>query len=331
MNVEKKVPQTLQVIRAVGILFAFILSATFSQAQTRKIYNANKTQALEELTVKEGGLSFYVIGDWGRNGHFKQMEIAAIMQQAGFIIKPDFIISTGDNFYPDGIASVKDPFIISSFEDIYYGSNLFCPWYLVLGNHGYLGNVEAQIDYTKISQRWNMPNHYYLVDKEVDDFKTRLIFLDTNPLQQSYYEEEKYRKIKEQDTLQQKRWLLNALETSEAKWNIVVGHHPMYSAGKDQEETSLQNLLESTSKDSKVDIVFSGHQHVIAHQKSDESTIQQFISGSGSRGEDVGKSSSTKFIDSDEGFLIVIVQEKEILVQAVNWKGEVLYKREIFR
>lgn len=66
----------------------------------------------------------------------------------------EFIISVGDNFYTNGVASVDDPMWKTSFEDIYKGANLFIDWYPVLGNHDYRGNPQAQIDYSKRSRRW---------------------------------------------------------------------------------------------------------------------------------------------------------------------------------
>ena len=198
-----------RLLKLSNLIIACLLFSSLGVHAQSKYYNKNENKNLKELQVEEDGYHFYVIGDWGRNGHFKQAEVADIMQQAGFILEPEFIISVGDNFYPDGIASIDDPFLKSSYEDIYYGSNLFCPWYVVLGNHGYSGNVQAQIDYTHKSQRWKMPAHYYEVEKTLEDDQTKakFIFLDTNPFEDDYYQAEKYAQVKTQDTLKQKKWL----------------------------------------------------------------------------------------------------------------------------
>ncbi len=47
-----------------------------------------------------GSLSFYVIGDWGRDGMHGQREVSEAMTKATTTIAPKFIISTGDNFLP---------------------------------------------------------------------------------------------------------------------------------------------------------------------------------------------------------------------------------------
>ena len=182
----------------------------------------------EDFKVLKNATHFYVIGDWGRNGYENQQEVADMMQEMAKIIEPEFFISTGDNFYPNGIASIDDPYWLTSFESIYKGNYLFEEWYAILGNHDYRGNAQAQIDYSQKSQRWEMPDRYY--SKEIamvkPDRSIHLIFLDTSPLHDQYYEMEKYAAIRSQDTTKQIKWLDKTLESSDADWTIVVGHHP---------------------------------------------------------------------------------------------------------
>ena len=47
-------------------------------------------------------ISFFVIGDWGSSTK-SQAEVSHAMQLVAASSGCDFIISTGDNFYPDGI------------------------------------------------------------------------------------------------------------------------------------------------------------------------------------------------------------------------------------
>ena len=39
------------------------------------------------------------IGDWGRLGQYNQSGVAALMGRKAALEQPDFVISTGDNFY----------------------------------------------------------------------------------------------------------------------------------------------------------------------------------------------------------------------------------------
>ena len=77
-----------------------------------------------ELEVMEDAYHFYIIGDWGRQGEEGQQEVADMMAKAAKVIEPEFIISTGDNFYPNGVASVHDPVWKTSFEDVYHHFSL---------------------------------------------------------------------------------------------------------------------------------------------------------------------------------------------------------------
>ena len=54
-----------------------------------------------------------------------------------------------------------------------------------------------------------------------------------------------------------------------------------------------------------------------------------FISGAGSEIRPTGITSFTKFAESVQGFMIVSMLKEKMLVQAVNWKGEVIYKTDL--
>ena len=63
-------------------------------------------------------------------------------------LSAQFIVSTGDNFYQNGITGVDDPSFIQSFTMVYDGENLKdLPWYCILGNHDYHteGDPAAQV------------------------------------------------------------------------------------------------------------------------------------------------------------------------------------------
>ena len=126
-------------------------------------------------------LTFFAIGDWGREGKMMQSETADAMNKAAETRKPDFIISTGDNFYPTGVKSKQDKQWETSFEKIYTGEHIDLPWYVVLGNHDHLGRPCAQVKYSKSSEKWNMPSPYYTFTRKAQSKTVRFIFIDTDP------------------------------------------------------------------------------------------------------------------------------------------------------
>lgn len=58
------------------------------------------------------------------------------MGKAAARLRPSFVVSTGDNFYSDGVANASDPGWWESFESVYASPSLQVPWYAVMGNHG---------------------------------------------------------------------------------------------------------------------------------------------------------------------------------------------------
>ena len=49
-----------------------------------------------------------VVGDWGDTLLPGQQQVADQMAEWAEVNNPQFIISTGDNFYPNGVRSVDD-------------------------------------------------------------------------------------------------------------------------------------------------------------------------------------------------------------------------------
>ncbi|KAG2387054.1 hypothetical protein C9374_002089 [Naegleria lovaniensis] len=110
-------------------------------------------------------LKFIVLGDWGRRGLFNQTEVAEQMEYYCKNFGCDFVISTGDNFYQDGVKSVDDILFKESFEDVYNQETLSkLPFLSVLGNHCYRSNPYAQVEYTqyeKSTKRLYIPSEYF--------------------------------------------------------------------------------------------------------------------------------------------------------------------------
>ena len=126
-----------------------------------------------------GEIRFLVLGDWGRQGGSRQREVAQGMGDRAAARGADFVITTGDNFYEDGVGSVDDEAWRISFREIYTSPSLDIPWYPVIGNHDYHGSIQAQIDYSRRDGRWRMPARYHSFERPVGRERALFVFLDT--------------------------------------------------------------------------------------------------------------------------------------------------------
>lgn len=285
------------------------------------------------LTTKETALNFIVMGDWGRNGADHQKEVAAQMGKTASEGKAQFIIATGDNFYPSGVASEWDPLWRYSFEDIYTDFSLQWDWYPVLGNHDYKSNPDAQVKYSGISRRWRMPARYYAKKFFINGDTSQVVliaFIDTNPLIPEFYRNAEYGpNVRTQDSTRQKKWLAKVLSDTSPniRWKIVVGHHPMYSGGYRTEwydTKAIRQSLKPLFDKYKVDAYLAGHEHNLQHLVGDGPT-HHFISGAASEKTAVKLTATSKMAASAYGFMFFSVTANEMLVQTVDDAGRIIY------
>ena len=291
-------------------------------------------RAAEVTDAKTAGLNFLVFGDWGRHGEKDQVEVAMQMEIAANAMRPQFIISVGDNFYEKGVASVEDPQWQKTFENVYVAPSLQVPWYVALGNHDYLGNCDAQLAYSHLSKRWNMPARYFTLSRQIDA-KTAvdLFFLDTTPMVRSYWHEPIYREhVRSQDVPQQLAWFKAALAASTAPWKIVIGHHPIYSGGGPFGHGDTRELIKDVLpllKQYQVQAYFNGHDHNLQHLQV--GTVNLFDSGAGSRARPVFKTRYTRFAKACSGFTTVSLQTDTMKVRMIDDRGTILYTAEVGR
>ena len=144
--------RTTQLLFYTIIFFVFCLpvhaQTNHYESDHSKGYNGDY---LKNISVSDSSLNFIAIGDWGRCGEFYQKEVAQQMAKASVSVDASFIVSTGDNFYPSGVASVNDPLWDRSFENVYYQFSLQKEWDVILGNHDYKTNPQAEVEYTQKS------------------------------------------------------------------------------------------------------------------------------------------------------------------------------------
>jgi tartrate-resistant acid phosphatase type 5 len=277
--------------------------------------------------LSAGDFNFLVFGDWGRNGEPNQSQVAAEMAKNADATKARFVISAGDNFYSYGVDSVKDPQWQTSFEKVYHQPALQIPWHVVLGNHDYNGNTDAQIEYGRGHSRWNMPARYYSQTHRINDATTAdFFYLDTSPMIASYRRSSSGKRaanLAGQDPKKQLAWFKDALVASQAAWKIVIAHHPIYSGGEHGDTAELIRDILPLLQEHKVQAWFNGHDHDLQHLMAGD--VNLFCCGAGSLVRPTKKTVHTKFAKTCPGFTTVSLQPDRMLIRMTDNHGQLLY------
>lgn len=208
------------------------------------------------------------IGDWGNLGQ-QQADVAESMAHTASEDPYDFVLAVGDNFYPSGVTSVHDALWKYVYHDVYRtrASIQSLPWYVALGNHDYIKNAQAQIEFSSVDPLWNMPHNYYDFHKGPVHF----IVIDTVML------------LKRGELYDQHfAWLQQTLRTSESKWIIIAGHHPLYSIGVHGGTAILRRRLMPMFIKYGVDMYIAGHNHNMEHIVSGHA-MHHILTGSASK------------------------------------------------
>ncbi|KAL5760781.1 hypothetical protein ACOSP7_019269 [Xanthoceras sorbifolium] len=290
-------------------------------------------QRFEHPAKDDGSLSFLVVGDWGRRGMYNQSEVALQMGRIGEKLDIDFVVSTGDNFYANGLKGTNDPLFEESFTKVYTAKSLQKKWYSVLGNHDYRGDVEAQLSpvLRTIDSRW-ICQRSFTVNAEIADF----FFVDTTPFLDKYGKNKDH-KYNRRGLLPRRTYLANLLmdleselNESTAKWKIVIGHHAIRSAGYHGDTRELVKHLLPILKANNVDLYINGHDHCLEHITSRDSPIQYLTSGAGSKAWrgyfKPNYRHNLRFFYDGQGFMSVRLTQTDAQIMFYNVFGEVLHK-----
>jgi len=262
----------------------------------------------------EGCLELFVIGDMGTRGS-TQREIAAAMAKVAEERDPVAIAAIGDNIYGDG---AEENFSILSewWRDVYLPHPaLNRPWYVVTGNHDWHSDATYERDFTQHPENtggwWRMPNFWYKRSFESSSSNLSLdaFFIDTQIWKGSSLVE---RVLGANAYQEQITWLSSELASSKADWKIVLGHHPIYSAGSHGTTEDLLVELDPLLRQHSAHIYFNGHDHnkqLIQYQG-----MNYITSGAGGKNSDSRSneepSGSLQHIFQDSGFASLAVCSK---------------------
>lgn len=209
------------------------------------------------------GLRLAVIGDFGDDTKGEE-DVANMVHQW----QVAYVVTVGDNNYPDGKASTIDKNIGQYYHQYIYpyqgtygagaSENRFFP---TLGNHDWeTGNIDAHLDY------FTLPGNERYYDVELG--AVHLFVLDSN-------EEEP--DGRSPDSIQA-QWLEEQMAASTTPWKLVALHHVPYSSGKDHGDDPE---VQWPFADWGATAVLSGHQH--SYERINRDDILYFINGLGGR------------------------------------------------
>lgn len=239
-------------------------------------------------TSNETITRFLVLGDWGRDGFCCQRDVALEMERIARKMSIAFVINTGDSFYDEGLQSVDDVQLNTSFRDVYQVHEALSQlkFFGVLGNHEYRGNVSAVLDLHDPAFIMPKSHWYTMVHNQI-----QFLFLDTTPLIPSYASSshKKHPQLAKERARSQEQlaWLEKELQSKqdEYKARFVIGHHPIQNESDryDEDRTLLQRRVAPLLEKYKVTAYLAGHDHNLHYTKPASTHVGYFVSGAGSK------------------------------------------------
>lgn len=205
-----------------------------------------------------GAVRFAVIGDYGKAG---PGELAVSQLVKGW--RPDLILTTGDNNYPNGCADTIDANIGQYYHDYIhnyaggYGAGSATLRFLPSpGNHDYYCSLQPYLDY------FTLPGNERYYDYRVGN--VHFFALDSNPEGGGT-----------SPASEQALWLKGKLAASTATWKIVFFHHAPYSSGTHGSTTQMRWPFRSWGATA----VLAGHDHT--YERLNVDNIPYFVNGLG--------------------------------------------------
>lgn len=161
-----------------------------------------------------------------------------------------------------------------------------------------------------------------------------MAFIDTNPLIPEFYKNSEYGPhVTGQQPEKQLAWLDQLLQNSDAKWKIVVGHHPIYTSGprtENYDTLAVRKVLEPLLEKHHIPLYLSGHEHSMQHLKVQNKSFHQFISGSGSEVTPVKSGLPYgRFEASTYGFMSFAINQEQLQAQCIDHEGKIVYSTRI--
>jgi 3',5'-cyclic AMP phosphodiesterase CpdA len=243
-----------------------------------------------------GSLRFLAVADTG-SGNANQRAVGEQMAERHRRRPVDLVLMGGDNIYPAGnLIDVERTFQQPYRELLRAG----VPFHAVLGNHDIrTENGDSQVRY----RPFGMAGRWYSLRKGPVAF----FLLDTNVNARWQH---------------QMPWLKKALAESDAPWKVVVGHHPLYSAGLYGDDPAAIARLTPLFERHGVQLYINGHEHNYERTRVIRGTTFLTVGGGGAWLRPVVANARTARALSAYSFAELSVNGEELTLDAWNSRGE---------
>lgn len=258
------------------------------------------------LAPRAGVLRFAVAGDTGDGSETVARGIARVHKEKPLAA----IVLTGDNFYPCGVTSEKDP----RWSVNRPLTRIGIPVLPVLGNHDSAcgkADPNAQIRATGVIPNWRFPARQYAVRGGVADFA----FIETTAYARS-------------QSKAPEGAIRDVFAGSRTPWRVVVGHHPVISSGWHgyfpRNEVRQMRELIPLLRETRIDFYICGHDH---HMELIRGRMLHLVSGAGSDPIPPLKLRARTVYPSEVrrepiGFAVVEITAREIRVRMYDGEGK---------
>ncbi|MBD2500772.1 metallophosphoesterase family protein [Anabaena azotica] len=218
----------------------------------------------------------------------------------------DLVVLAGDNIYNNGEIEKINAVFERPYQDLLKQGVKF---QACLGNHDIrTDNGDPQVRYPGFNM--NGKRYYTFRRKDIQFFA-----LDTN---------------NNADWKNQLFWLEKELSSSNARWKIVFGHHPIYSSGVYGSNEAFIKTFTPMFKKYGVQLYINGHEHSYERTRAIDGTTY-LICGAGAGNRPVGRSQWTEYSTSDLSFATYEVYPDRIEVSAIATNNRVFDKGVIRR
>jgi len=220
----------------------------------------NSAPNQDDQYLQADKIIFAVIGDYGETSQ-AEADVANLVKSWN----PDFIVTVGDNNYPNGAASTIDENIgqyyheyIFPYRGTYGAGAAYKSFFPALGNHDWITNGAKP--YFNYFSFYNENGYYDFTKGELHFF-----VLDSDSNEPDGIS----------STSEQAKWLRKGLAASSSDFNIVVFHHAPFSSGKHGSTLYMQWPFKAWGADA----IISGHDHL--YERIDVDGLPYFVNGVG--------------------------------------------------